>query len=58
MGEQERLRVRIKMCSLEHVKEARKDVKGCSACAWGEGGRALGVCLGLHLWVCVAGCSG
>lgn len=47
---QERLRVWIKMCSLEHVKEARKDVKGCSV---REGGGCW-IGLGLYLWVFVA----
>lgn len=45
MVRQERLRVWIKMCSLEHVKEARKDVKGCSVCVGGGG-----------IWGYICGC--
>lgn len=50
---QERLRVWIKMCSLEHVKEERKDVKKCSKSVYvwialgrggGYGAISMGVC--------------
>lgn len=48
---QERLRVWIKMCSLEHVKEARKDVKGCSVREGGRGGWVVE-----EVWGYICGC--